>query len=90
MTVALLVATDQLRVIEVVTGVHAHRRWQASPHRNLAVGIEQRNFDTVDFRGMTLDDAETGHHRGIKILVAPVAGQCRIKHITEPMQDDRL
>src|SRR5439155_20020854 len=85
MTVAMLVATNQLRVIEVVTGVHTYTFWQAPPHRNLTMRIEQRYLDAIDVGGMPLDETEAHFHRHIKVTRAPVASEGGIKHVAEPM-----
>ena len=42
------VAGDQLGVVEVVAGVHAHAGGQAPAHRDLLVLVEQRDLDAVD------------------------------------------
>ncbi len=39
--VALLVAGDQLRVVEIVAGVHAHALGQAPAHDDFLILIEQ-------------------------------------------------
>src|ERR1043166_1388161 len=39
---------------------------------------------------MLLQDCETGFHRGVMVGRAPVAGERRIEHLAEPVDDDRL
>ena len=48
--VALAVAADQLRVVEVVAGVEAHAVGQPAAQLDLAPGVEQRDLDAVDLR----------------------------------------
>ena len=84
------VAGDQLRVVEVVAGVHAHAFGQAAAHRDLLVLVEQRDLDAVDLARIRGDDAERRFHRAVEIVAAPVAGQRRIEHVAEPVQDHRL
>ena len=61
--VALRVAGDQLGVVEVVAGVHAHALGQAAAHGDLLVLVEQRDLDAVDLGGVRVDDAERRVHR---------------------------
>ena len=46
--VAVLVAADQLRVVEVVAGVEAHAVGERAAERDLALVVEQRDLDAVD------------------------------------------
>ena len=62
--VALAVAGDQLGVVEVVAGVHAHARGQAGAQQDLLVLVEQRQLDAVDLGGVVRDDADADVHRG--------------------------
>ena len=57
------VAGDQLGVVEVVAGVHAHAFGQAPAHRDLLVLVEQRDLDAVDLARVGGDDAERRLHR---------------------------
>jgi acyl-CoA reductase-like NAD-dependent aldehyde dehydrogenase len=45
------VAGDQLGVVEVVAGVHAHARGQAPAHGDFLVLVQQRDLDAVDLAG---------------------------------------
>src|SRR5207237_10028309 len=47
MTIAPLVATDQLRIIEVITGIHAYHPWQAPPHPELAACLRTSYLDPL-------------------------------------------
>src|SRR5271166_4554128 len=43
----LTVAADQDVIVEVVAGIHPNTRGQLSPHVDLTLGIEQRNFNAI-------------------------------------------
>ena len=88
--VALRVAGDQLGVVEVVARVHVHAHRQAAAHGDLLVLVEQRDLDAVDLVGVGVDDADGSVHGRVEIARAPVAGQRRIEHVAQPMDDDRL
>ena len=88
--VAVLVAGDQLGVVEVVAGVHAHALRQAAAHGDLLLLRQERDLDAVDLGGVGLDRGEAGVHRRHVVGVAPVAGQRRVEHLAEPVDDHRL
>ncbi len=88
--VAVLVAGDELRVVEVVAGVHADAARQAPAHRDLLAGVEERDLDAVDLRGVGLDDAKRRVHRAHGVGVAPVARERGIEHVAQPVQDHGL
>ena len=88
--IALLVARDQLGVVEVVAGVHAHALRQAAAHRDLLVLVEQRNLDAVDLGGIGRDHVDRDLHRLHVVLVAPIARERGIEHLAEPVDDHRL
>ena len=60
--VALLVAGDQLGVVEVVARIHAHALRQPAAHDDLFVLVEQGDLDAVDLGGVRIDDADGGVH----------------------------
>ncbi len=57
------VAGDQLRIIEVVAGVHAHALGQARAQRDLLVPVEQGELDAVDLGGMGRHHIDADVHR---------------------------
>ena len=88
--VALLVAGDQLRVVEVVARIHAHALGELAAHDDLLVLVEQRDLDAVDLGGMRVDDRDGGLHRRHVVGAAPVAGERGIEHLAQPMDDHGL
>ena len=72
--VAVLVAGDQRRVVEVVAGVEPHALRQPPPQRDLAVRVEQRDLDAVDAVGVRGDDVEQHVGRLVEVGRAPVTG----------------
>ena len=88
--VALVVAGDQLGVVEVVAGIHAHALGELAAHDDLLVLVEQRDLDAVDLGGVRVDDADGGLHRRHVVGAAPVAGERGIEHLAQPVDDDGL
>ena len=88
--IALAVARNQLGVVEVVAGIHAHAGRQPAPHRNLALLVQQRDLYAVDLAGIGRDDRDRGIGGGVEIGRAPIARKLRIEHVAEPMDDHRL
>ena len=87
---ALAVAGDQLGVVEVVAGVHAHAGGQAPAHGDFLVLVEQRDLDAVDLVRVRVDDPERGVHGLFDIAAAPVTRQRRVEHLAQPVQHHRL
>ena len=90
------VAADQLGEVEVVARVHAHAGRQQAAQRDLLAGVEQRHLDAVDLRGVRADHrrADVGRARVVGIAresarADPVAGERRIEHLAQPVQDHR-
>src|SRR5947209_10933439 len=86
----LLIAGDQLGIVEIVACIHAYAGRKPPAHCNLLLLVEERNFDAVDLVGVVTEDAETDFHRRAVIGRAPIARQCRIEHFAKPMNDHRL
>ena len=80
---------DQLRVVEVVARVEADALRQAPADLDLARGVEQRDLDAVDLVGVVADDAEHDLGGPVEVRRAPVAGERRVEHVAEPVQDRR-
>ncbi len=85
-----LVAGDQFREVEIVAGVHAHAQRQATAHDDFPVLVEQRDLDAIDLGDVHLDHGQANVHRRLDSAVTPVAGERRIEHVAQPMQNDRL
>ncbi len=81
---------DQLRVVEVVAGVHLDRLVEAAAHVDLALLVEQRDLDAVGLGGIAVDDGDRRIHRLVEILGAPIARQRRVEHVAEPVDDHGL
>ena len=88
--VAPRIARDQLGVIEIIPGIHAHPPGKAPPHGNLLVLVEERNLHPVDLCGICADHIDGDIHRARVVLRAPIAVQRRIEHLAEPMDDHGL
>ena len=86
--IALLVALDQFREVEVVAGIHANAVRQAAAKRDLLALVEQRDLDPVHFRRIGLEHGETDFHRFPVVVVAPIAGERGIEHLAQPVDDD--
>src|SRR5881398_2052246 len=56
--------------------------------REAALHVEQRDLDPVDLGAVLADDREAGVHGLVDIARAPVAGELRVEHVAEPVQDD--
>ena len=52
------VAEDEAVVVEVVAGVHADVGGELGAHGDFEVGVEEGDFDAVDFGGVGADNAE--------------------------------
>ncbi len=50
--IALFIAGDQFRIVEIVARIHAHVRRQAPAHRDLLVLVEQRDLHAIDLAGV--------------------------------------
>ncbi len=85
---SLAVAGDQLGIVEVVAGEHDDAFRQPVAQQHLLAGIEQRNLYALDLAGMALDDGDDRVERRLEIVAAPIAFQCRIEHVAQPVQDD--
>ncbi|CAM5238203.1 hypothetical protein SGLAM104S_09362 [Streptomyces glaucescens] len=57
---ALVVAGDQLGVVEVVAGVAAHALREAAAQVDLALRVQQGHLDAVDLVGVGGDDLQEG------------------------------
>ena len=68
-----LVAGDQLGIVEVVAGIHAHALRQPPAHGDFLALRQERDFHPVDLVGMVGDDREAGLHRLARIGRAPIA-----------------
>ncbi len=55
---AFFIAGDQLGVVEVVAGIHAHALWQAAAHGDFFVLGQQRDLDAVDLGGVVVHDMQ--------------------------------
>ncbi|CAG9205117.1 hypothetical protein BCAR13_1560013 [Paraburkholderia caribensis] len=84
------VPRDQLGIVEIVAGVHPHALGQPTTHRDFLILVEQRDLDPVDLAGVRRDDAERSIHCVVEICGAPIACQCRVEHIAQPVQHNRL
>lgn len=65
-----LIAGDQLRIIEVVAGVHLDALVEAPSHVDLALLVKQRDLDTIVLGGVAVDDGNGGVHCLVEILCA--------------------
>ena len=90
------VAADQLREVEVVARVHADALRQARAQRDFLGLVEQRHLDAIHFRRVGADDrgADVGGAGMIRVAretagADPVAGERRVEHLAQPVQDDR-
>ncbi len=88
--IALVVAGDQFGVVEIVAGIHEHAGFQPAAHGDLAVLVEQRDLDAVDLGGVVVDDGDRGVGRAVEVGRAPIAGERRVEHVAEPVDDDGL
>ena len=84
------IAGDQGGIVEVVTGIHAHRGGQPAPHGDLLAIVQQGDLHPVDLRGVGVDDGQRRLHRRHVVGLAPVAVQRRVEHLAQPVNDDRL
>ena len=87
--VAVLVAGDQLGVVEVVARVELHAVGQPPAQRDLALVVEQGDLHAVDLRGVVGDHREHRLARRVEVGVAPVSGERGVEHRPEPVQDRR-
>src|SRR3569833_3162477 len=87
---SLLVAVDELGVIEIVAGVAARALRQTATETDFLVLVEQRQLDAVDLRRVVADDVDADVHRRDVIDVAPVTLERRVEHLAEPVDDHRL
>ena len=85
----LAVALDQLGVVEVVTGVEPDTGRQPSAQLDLVGGRQQRHLDPVDLGGVIMDELDEGVRGRVHVAAAPVAGQLRVEHLSQPVQHDR-
>ena len=69
--IAALVAGDQLGIVEVVAGVHAHALRNAPAHGDFLVLVEQRNLHAVDLVGVVGDDIDRDIHRLVVVARSP-------------------
>ncbi len=86
---AWLPRADQLRVVEVVAGVHADALGQPLAQRDLLVRVQQRDLDAIDLGHVGLDDPDDRVERGLEVRGAPVSGELRVEHLAQPVQDHR-
>src|SRR5215212_3587060 len=84
---AFFVAPDQLGVSKVVARVHPDTCREAAAYLDLAAGLEERDFDTVDLLGVVADDREAYFRGRVEVTVAPVAAEGRVEHLSEPVDD---
>src|SRR5205085_2486333 len=71
----LRVAGDQLGIVEIVAGIHLDVLVQPPAHVDLALLVEQRDFDAIDLGHVGIDDGHGRVHRLLEICRAPVARQ---------------
>ena len=57
---------------------------------NFLLRIEKRNLDAVDLGDIVVDHREAGFRRIGKIFRPPIALESRIKHLAQPVQDNRM
>ena len=88
--VAVLVALNQLGVVEIVAGVHFYLRRQTPAHGDLTILVEQRDLDPIDLIGVIGNNLKACLGRGVQVARAPVARQRRVKHIAQPMNNHWL
>ena len=88
--VPLAVAGDQLRVVEVVAGIHAHPRRQPGAEQGLLVLVQQRELDAVDLAYVRGNHVNADIHRRHGVAVAEITFERRIEHLAEPMDDAGL
>src|SRR6266550_4053428 len=82
------VTLDEIHVIEIVTGVHFDSGRQPAAHVLLMVALEQRDLDSIDPIGMGSNEVKAGRHGILDLVRTPIAGECRVEHGAEPVQDD--
>ena len=85
-----VVAGDQFGIVEIVAGIHLDGLVEPAAHVDLALLVEQRDFDAVDLGGVGVDDADRDIHRLVEVRRAPVIRQRRIEHVAEPVDDHGL
>jgi hypothetical protein len=84
--VAAGVALDQIRIVEIVAGVHFDPDRQTAARPPLLGVVEQRDLHAVDLGRVDLDDREGSFERRLELGVSPIILQCRIEHVAEPVQ----
>ena len=85
----MVVAKDELGIVEVVAGVHAHRGRQLAAQPHLALRVEQGHLDAVDPAGMLPDERQYGFRGIVQIGRSPVPGQPRVERLAQPVQHHR-
>ena len=87
---ALAVAGDQLGVVEVVAGVHAHARGQAGAQPISFSWSSKDSLMPSTLAGVVLDDPDADVHRGHVVAAAEIALERRVEHLAQPVDDARL
>src|ERR687895_440012 len=82
------IAPDQVRVIEVVARVHPDVLREAAAYVDLAVRVEEGDFDAVDLISVVVDNGEAYFRGVVEVVVAPVTTQGRVEHLPEPVDDN--
>ena len=86
----LAAARNQLRIIEIIAGIHAYPRRQAAAHGDFLFLVQQRNFYSVDPIGVIRHDCQADIRRLCGVGVPPISLERRIEHVAEPVNDNRL
>ena len=65
------VAFDQRRIVEIIACIEPHALRQPGAESDFMRFVEQRNFDTVHFRGVFANEAEHEIRGRVHILLIP-------------------
>jgi len=88
--VAKTIAGHGRRIVEVISGVHAHAEGEATAQVDLLGLVQQRQLDPVDLSHILGDyPEEAGRSLGV-VLGAPVPPELWVEHLPQPMQYCRL
>ena len=90
MGMAVAIALDQRRIVEIIAGIEPHAFRQAGAEAYLVRLVQQRNLDAIHL-GRVFGDQCQHEFRGLADIVrSPIAGERRIEHVAQPVQDHRL
>ncbi len=87
--VALLVAGDEVDVVEVVAREHRGPRGESAADGDLRVRVEQAHLDPGDVIGVVGHDLQEGVRGGRDVGGPEVPGETRIERGAEPVEDHR-